>query len=182
MVFNLIVLGLIPNAVLHPVLFLLPVFTTEVLHGGADMGGVLLATTGLGGFLSAFTIASGGFQFRRGFVCLGAVAVSSVSVILFAQASWVVAAMLLIGIMSFGQGTFRTTSGSVIQYMTPDVLRGRVTSLQSYAQGFLILTSLLIGWFIDLTTVVIGIMTIGAVGLGLAILSSLAFRRVRQLA
>jgi hypothetical protein len=66
--------------------------------------------------------------------------------------------------------------------MTPDVLRGRVTSLQSYAQGFLILTSLLIGWFIDLTTVVIGIMTIGAVGLGLAILSSLAFRRVRQLA
>ncbi len=180
-VFNLIVLGLIPNAVLHPVLFLLPVFTTEVLHGGADMGGVLLATTGLGGFLSAFTIASGGFQFRRGFVCLGAVAVSSVSVILFAQASWVVAAMLLIGIMSFGQGTFRTTSGSVIQLLVPDVLRGRVTALQQYTQGFLILTSLLIGWFVDLTTVVIAIMSIGATGLGLAIFSSLTLRRVRQL-
>jgi len=84
--------------------------------------------------------------------------------------------------MSFAQGTFRTTSGSVIQIMTPDALRGRVTSLQSYAQGFLLLTSLLIGWFVDLTTVVIAFVTIGAAGLGLAIISSLAFRRVRQLA
>jgi sugar phosphate permease len=93
-----------------------------------------------------------------------------------------VVAILLVGMMSFAQGTFRTTSGSVIQYMTPDALRGRVTSLQGYAQGFLILTSLLIGWFIDLTTVVTAIMTIGAVGLGLAIFSSLTLRRVRQLA
>jgi MFS family permease len=181
-IFDIIVLGLIPNAVLNPVMFLLPIFTTEVLHGGADLGGVLLSTTGLGGFIAAFTIASGGFKSKRGFVCLGAIAASSVCIILLSQARWAVLAILLVGMMSFAQGTFRTTSGSVIQYMTPDALRGRVTSLQSYAQGFLILTSLLIGWFIDLTTVVIGIMTIGAVGLGLAILSSLAFRRVRQLA
>jgi MFS family permease len=181
-IFNLITLGLIPNAILHPVLFLLPVFTAEVLHSGADVGGILLATTGFGGFLSALTIASGGLQSRRGFVCLGAIAVSSVCVILFSQASWLVAAMVLIGIMSFAQGTFRTTSGSVIQLMVPDVLRGRVTALQQYTQGFLILTSLLIGWFVDLTTVVIAIMTIGAAGLGLAAYSSLTLRRVRQLA
>ncbi len=181
-VFNLITLGLIPNAVLHPVLFLLPVFTAEVLHGGADVGGILLATTGFGGFLSALTIASGGFQSRRGFVCLGAVAVSSVCVILFSQAVWLVAAMVLIGMMSYAQGTFRTTSGSVIQLTVPDVLRGRVTALQQYTQGFLILTSLLIGWFVDLTTVVIAIVTIGAVGLGLAVFSSLTLRRVRRLA
>jgi MFS family permease len=181
-IFNLIALGFIPNAILHPVLFLLPVFTTEVLHGGAGMGGVLLSTTGLGGFLAAFTIASGGFQSRRGFVCLGAIAASAICAILFSQASWVVMAMLLIGAMSFAQATFRTTSVSVIQLMTPDALRGRVTSLQQFGQGFLILTSLLIGWFVDLTTVVIAITTIGVVGLGLAVFSTLALRRVRQLA
>jgi hypothetical protein len=90
--------------------------------------------------------------------------------------------MLLVGTMSFAQATFRTTSGSVIQLMTPDSLRGRVTSLQQFGQGFLILTSLLIGWFVDLTTVVIAIMSIGAIGLCLAIFSGVALRRVRQLA
>ena len=181
-IFNLIVLGFIPNAILHPVLFLLPVFTAEVLHGGPGIGGILLSTTGLGGFIAALAIASGGFQSRRGFICLGAIAASSIFAILFSQASWVVAAMLLVGLMSFAQATFRTTSGSVIQLMTPDALRGRVTSLQQFGQGFLILTTLLIGWFADLTTVVIAIMSIGAMGLGLAIFSGIALPRVRQLA
>ncbi len=181
-IFNLITLGIIPNVILHPVLFLLPVFTIQVLHSDADVGGYLLATSGLGGFLSALTIASGGLLSRRGIVCLGGIAASSISVILFAQAHWLPAAFFLIGLMSFAQGTFRTTSGTLIQLVVPDALRGRVTSLQQYTQGFLILSSLLIGWFVDLTTVTIGIMTVGGVGLVLAVFSAATLHRVRRLA
>ena len=64
-IFQLIILGLIPNVLLHPVWFMLPIFTVEVLHRSADVGGYMLAVTGLGGFVSAVTIASLGFGKNR---------------------------------------------------------------------------------------------------------------------
>jgi hypothetical protein len=104
------------------------------------------------------------------------------SVILFAQSHWLAMAMVLIGIMAAAQTTYRTTAGAVIQILVPDALRGRVTSLQEYSQGFLILSSLLIGWVVDLTSVTIIIMAVGGLGLMLMVLSSVTLHRVRQLA
>lgn len=180
-IFNLIVLGLIPNVVLHPVWFMLPVFTVDVLHRNADVGGYLLAVTGLGGLVSALVVASAGFVFKRGQVLFGSIILSSVCVILFAQASWLPAAIVLIGVMAFAQALFRTAAGTQVQLLVPDHLRGRVTSLELYSQGFLILTSLIIGWFVDLTTVVIAITTVGGLSLALGAVSIFTLPRVRQL-
>ncbi len=182
LILHLMVLRLIPDVVLHPVWFLLPVFTVAVLHQDADVGGYLFAATGVGGLMASLFIASQGFVLKRGTVLLGAVAVSSMSVILFAQSHWLAMAMVLIGIMAAAQTTYRTTAGAVIQILVPDALRGRVTSLQEYSQGFLILSSLLIGWVVDLTSVTIIIMAVGGLGLMLMVLSSVTLHRVRQLA
>ena len=181
LIFQVIVLGLVPNTILHPIWFLLPVFTVEVLQQHADVGGYLLATTGAGGLIAALVVASSGFVFNRGLVLLGTMILSSIAVILFAQSHWLPAAMLLIGLMGFSQTTFRTAAGTLVQLLVPDALRGRVTSLELYSQGFLILTSLLIGWFLDLTTVTIAIMAVGGGGLALATLATATFQRVRQL-
>ena len=181
LIFQVIVLGLIPNTILHPVWFLLPIFTVNVLHHEADVGGYLLATTGVGGLAAALIIASSGFVFKRGFILLGTMLLSSVSVILFAQSHWLFAAILMIGLFGFAQTTFRTTAGTLVQLLVPDGLRGRVTSLEQYSQGFLILSSLLIGWFVDLTTVTIALLTVGGVGLTLAIFAAGVSQRVRQL-
>ena len=78
-------------------------------------------------------------------------------------------------------GLYRTAAGTVVQLLVPDNLRGRVTSLELYSQGFLILTSLLFGWFVDLTTVVIAIMAVGGLGLALGAISLFTLPRVRQL-
>ena len=181
-VLHLIVLGLIPNVLLHPVWFLLPVFTVNVLHREVAVGGYLLAVTGIGGLVASLVIASVGFIFNRGRVCLVTMILASICVILFAQSHWLPAAMLLIGLMAVAQTTFRTAGGTLVQVLVPDNLRGRVTSLQEYSQGFLILSSLLIGWIVDLTTVVITITAVGALGLVLSALSNVTFRQVRQLA
>ena len=181
-VLHLIVLGLIPNVLLHPVWFLLPVFTVNVLHRDADVGGYLLAATGIGGLAAGLVIASVGFIFNRGVVLLVSMGFSSICVILFAQSHWLPAAMVLIGLMAVAQTTFRTAAGTLVQLLVPDNLRGRVTSLELYSQGFLILSSLLIGWFVDLTTVIITIMAVGGLGLALAAFSTATFHRVRQLA
>ena len=142
---NLIFLSLIPELILHPVWFLLPVFTEEVLHKGADVGGYLLMATGVGGLLSTLLIASFGFVFRRGMICFGSAMLSSIAVIIFAQSQWLPAAIVVIGLMAFAQSTFRTTYGSLIQTLAPDHLRSRLTSLQGYGRAFVILTSLIFG-------------------------------------
>lgn len=180
-IFNLITLGIIPNVILHPTWFLLPVFTVDVLHLGPDVGGILLAATGVGGLLSGLAIASVGFVFPKGRLALGMVVASSISVILFAQSHWLAAAIVIIGLMAFFQASFRTVNGTLIQGLTPDALRGRVTSLQSYNSGFVILTSLLIGWVVDLTNVTFGIMAVGGAGLALSVLAIATLKRVRPL-
>ena len=89
-ILTLILLGLIPNVVLHQVWFLLPVFTADTIHQDADVGGFLLAATGVGGFVSAVIIASVGFTFKKGPVALASIIFSSIFVILFAFSPWLV--------------------------------------------------------------------------------------------
>ncbi|PKB82573.1 MAG: hypothetical protein BZY88_04020 [SAR202 cluster bacterium Io17-Chloro-G9] len=180
-IFYLIMVGLIPNVVLHPVWFLLPVFTTEVLDRSADVGGYLLAATGFGGMLAALVIASVGFIFKKGVVCLAAILVSAVCVILFAYAPWLAAALILMVAMSFAQATFRTGSSTLVQLLTPDTLRARVTSLTQYNIGFVVLSSLAIGWLVDLTSVSVAIAVVGIAGLVLGLTAWLTLAVVHDL-
>ena len=179
-ILDLILLGLIPNVLLHPVWFMLPVFTVDVLHRNADVGGILLAATGFGGLLSALTIASVGFGNNRGLICLWAVLLASVSVVLFAHSHWLVPALVLIGLMSLVQATFRTSSSTLIQTLVPDELRSRITSLDLYSQGFLFMSSLAVGLLVDLTTVVVALTVVGVAGLILGSISYIILPRVRQ--
>ena len=159
---------------------MLPVFTVEVLHRSADVGGYLLAFTGLGGLLSAITIATFGLGNNRGMICFWAILVSSVSVVLFAHSHWLVPALVLIAVMSLAQAAFRTSSGTLIQSLVPDQLRSRVTSLELYGQGFVFMSSLAVGLLVDLTTVVVALTAVGAAGLVLGLISYLALPRVRH--
>ena len=176
----MVLLGLIPNVLLHPAWFVLPVFTVEVLNRSADIGGVLLAVTGLGGLVSAITIASVGFGSRRGLICLGSILLASLSVLLFAHSHWLILAAVLIGLMSLAQATFRTSSSTLIQSLVPDHLRSRVTSLHMYSQGFEFMSSLAVGFLVDLTSVVVALTAVGLAGLALGSMSYLILPRVRQ--
>jgi len=180
-ILNLMLLSLVPNVIMNPVLFLLPVFTSQALHRGADVGGYLLAATGFGALASAVTIASVGFIIKKGRVVLGSVVVGSVALILFAHAPWLIMTFTSIILMSAALNAFRTSEGTLIQLLTPDRLRGRVTGLQAYGQGFVVFTSLLIGWFAGISSITIVITCVGGVSLALAIFSLLTSVRVRQL-
>ncbi len=180
-ILQLMLLSLIPNVLLHPVWFMFPIFTVDVLQRGPDVGGYLLAITGLGGLMAAFIIASWGFVFKKGMVVLGSVIMSGATVVLFAQAQWLPLAMLVIGLMAFFQSAFRTTNRTLIQTLVPDEFRSRVTSLQHMGRGLVLFTSLLIGWFVDITSITFGITVVGLTGLGLGIALLLTLGRVRRL-
>ena len=167
--FVLITLTIVPNVLLQPVMFLLPLFTEEILHRGVGVGGYMLAVNGFGGFLMALTFASFGFFIKRGVVCLITAAVSSILAIVLIQAVWLPAALLVIALFAASQTAFRTTTGVLTQTLTPDELRGRITSLQRLGQGFVVGSSLLVGWFAGVTSVGLALAAMGMIGLAVSV-------------
>jgi len=180
-IFQMMLISIIPNIILHPTWFLLPVFTTDVLMRDADVGGYLLAVTGIGGFLAALFMASFGFIFDKGKVVLGAAVVSSITCVIFAYSHWMALAFIVIAAMAFSQAVFRTSRGTLIQTLAPDRLRGRLTSLQSFDRGFLVVASLGVGTLSDATSPVTAIAIVGALGLALSLICCAALGRVRRL-
>ena len=185
-ILTMILLGLIPNMILHQVWFLLPVFTADSLQREADVGGFLLSATGIGGFASAALIASIGFLFNKGMVALCSIMLSAIFVLLFAYSPIIVPlfplvpALIFIGLNAFAQAHFRTTSGTLVQLITPDRFRGRVTSLSSYGQGFVFPFSIVVGLLTDFTNVVTAITILGAAGLALSLFFLVSLRDVRN--
>ena len=180
-VLQLMVLSMIPNTILHPVWFLLPLFTAQVLHADADMGGYLLAVTGVGGFLSTLVIASLGLPSRRGYLLLGTAALSSATTMAFAFSSWLPAAFVFLALMSLWQSHYRTAQGIVVLTIVPDEFRARTLSVLAYERGFLTAASILVGMLADATSASMAILSLGALGLGMTVVCTAALGRVRSL-
>lgn len=181
-ILQMMVLSFIPNTVLHPVWFLLPLFTAQVLHADVDMGGYLLAITGVGGFMSTLVIASFGLPSHRGWLLLATAAFSAICTMAFAYSSWLPAAFLFLALMSMFQSHYRTTQGTVVLTIVPDEFRTRTFSVLAYERGFLTVGSVLVGMLADATSASMAILTLGALGLALTAVCAAALPRVRALA
>ena len=181
-ILQMMVLSFIPNTVLHPVWFLLPLFTAQVLNANADMGGYLLAITGVGGFMSTLIIASFGLPSRRGYLLMATAACSAVCTMAFAYSSWLPAAFLFLALMSLFQSHYRTTQGTVVLTIVPDEFRTRTFSVLAYERGFLTAGSVLVGMLADATSASMAILTLGALGLALTLACAAGLPRVRALA
>ena len=174
-------LGFIPNTILEPVMFLLPVFTEEVLRSGADVGGYLVAINGLGGLLMAFMIASFGFVFPKGKIILISAIISSIVVLMFSYAFILPLAFLLIMMFAPSQTAFRTATVTLMTLIAPDEMRSRVMSLMRYSMGGVVLFSLVVGWFAGVTSVSMALMVMGLLGLGLGLAFWFFSRQIREL-
>ena len=180
-IFQIMLLSMVANVVIHPVLFILPLFTADVLQRGADVGGYLLAASGFGALASALTIATVGFVFRKGRLALGSVVAAAIATIMFAYTPWLIMSIFLCALFSAGLNANRTASGTLVQLLVPDQLRSRIIGLQNYFMGFVVFTSLLIGWFAATTSVTTAIAAVGVVGLVLGVSYFILLGRVRNL-
>ena len=177
----LTMLGFIPNTILQPAMFLLPVFTDEILRRGADVGGYILAANGLGGLLMALFIASFGFVFPKGKIVLVCALGSAVFILLFSYAIILPLAFLLIMLFASTQTAFRTTNGTLMQLLVSDDMRSRVTSLQRYSMGGVLLFSLMVGSFAEYTSVSITLAAMGLLGIALGFAFWFFARQIREL-
>ena len=178
---QMMVLSLIPNTILHPVWFLLPLFTAEVLHAEANMGGYLLAVTGVGGFISTLSIATFGLPKRKGLVMLISAAFAAACTMAFAYSSWLPVAFVFLALMSAGQSHYRTTQATVVLTIVPDQFRARTMSVLAYERGFLTAASILVGMLADATSASMALLVAGGVALVFVAVCSVSLPRVRDL-
>jgi MFS family permease len=118
-----------------PYSVLMPIFASQVFHGGSRTFGLLMGTSGAGALAGALTLAS-----RPHFHGLGRwVAATSVgfglALIAFACSRWLYLSIPLLLLAGFAYMVEMAATNTLIQMMVPNAFRGRVMAL--YAMMFL---------------------------------------------
>jgi MFS family permease len=130
----ILLLGLV-SLVGVPFTVLLPVFATDVLHGGAHTLGFLVSGMGVGSLVGALYLAGRPSVRGLGRVIAGAVALFGASLVAFAASrnEWLSVAILLVA--GFGVMVQMAAGNTILQTIVDDDKRGRVMSL--YATAFM---------------------------------------------
>jgi len=125
---SLIVLMTIVNFFVLPYQTLLPVFARDILAAGASGLGFLTSVAGLGAILGALAIAvlSRG---RRGLLAGALVPMVALLAVGFAMSQSLVLSCVILALVSAGIAALKTLGFALIQILTRDELRGRVTSI-----------------------------------------------------
>ncbi len=124
----------------------LPLFATDVLHVGSTGFGFLAAATGVGALLATLWLAWSNQKSAISRVLVGML-IFGVLEAVFAVSRIYLLSLLLIACVGFMEDAFAAQSLTTLQIVTPDHLRGRVTSVQVlFFDGSLPLGYLLIGW------------------------------------
>ena len=144
---SVILLLAIVSLVGVPYSVLMPVFATEVFHGGAHTLGLLMTSSGIGALLGALWLAG-----RRSVVGLGrviptAAAVFGAGLIAFSLAPGLWIAIPCLVLTGFGFMVQMASSNTIIQTIVDDEKRGRVMSFYMMAfLGTAPFGSLIAGW------------------------------------
>jgi MFS family permease len=129
-----------------PYTVLMPIFASQILGGGPHTLGFLMAGSGVGALVSAFTLA-----FRRSILGLGRMilissALFGASLIAFSLSRVLWLSLLLIPLTGFGMMQQMAASNTILQTIVHDEKRGRVMAFYSMAfQGMAPFGSLLAG-------------------------------------
>jgi MFS family permease len=130
----LLLLGLI-SFVAMPYAVLMPVFATDILHGGAKTLGGLMSASGIGALAGAAVLASRTSLNGLGrFVAFAAAALGAAMIAFSLSRTVALSALLLVPVGFFLMSQMGSTN-TLIQTFTPDELRGRVMSV--YAMMFM---------------------------------------------
>ena len=128
----------------------LPLFATDVLHVGATGFGFLSAAGGVGALLATLWLAWANQKsvIRSVLICM---LVFALLEMVFAFSRFYLLSLVLIASVGFTEMVFAAQALTALQMITPDHLRGRVTSVQVlFFDGSLPLGYLLMGWLAGL--------------------------------
>jgi predicted MFS family arabinose efflux permease len=106
----------------------MPILADQVLGVGPEGLGLLLAAPGIGSVLGSLFITGLGQVAWRGRLVMGASIVYGLCCLPLAYSPWFPASLLLGGVLGFCDAIGATVRQTTVQVLTPDQLRGRVSS------------------------------------------------------
>ena len=127
-ILTLLVITLLSVVLSMPYMFLLPVFTKDILEVGPRGLGILMSVTGVGALIGSLTIASLPNK-RRGILLLGSSGILGLGLLFFSLSSWWWLSLALMIPVGLGHGGRQALSNTLVQYYAADEYRGRVMSI-----------------------------------------------------
>ncbi len=116
-----------------PYTALMPIFAGSILHGGAHTFGFLMAASGVGALIGAFTLAARQSVLGLGRVIPMTAAAFGASLIAFAASRQLWLSLLLLVVTGFSFMQQMASSNTILQTVSEDSKRGRVMSFYSMA-------------------------------------------------
>jgi MFS family permease len=147
---------------------LMPVFARDILHGGPDTLGFLMAASGLGALMGAIFLASRKSVWGLGKMIALASFIFGVGILIFSLSRIFLLSFLALGCAGFGMMVQMASSNTILQTIVDDDKRGRVMSLFTLSfMGTAPLGSLLAGslahWIgATFTLLIAGVLCLGA--------------------
>ncbi|MEO6816433.1 MAG: MFS transporter [Edaphobacter sp.] len=116
-----------------PFVILMPIFASQVLHGGPHTLGFLMGASGIGALISAVSLALR--KNVRGLTTMIQIsaAVFGAGLVLFGLSSNLLLSLLLMMVVGFGMMQGMAASNTVVQTLVPEDKRGRVMSFYTMA-------------------------------------------------
>jgi MFS family permease len=149
---GIMLMATIATVFIMPYLNLMPVFARDELDVGSRGFGFMMACAGAGSVIGALGIAaSRRFAGTSGFQAL-ACAGFAISVLIFSQTPWFLAATALLLATGLTSAAFLAVNMTVLVTRAPEEVRGRVLSINSLTWGLLPVGQLPIGWLADRTS------------------------------
>jgi len=179
---GLIVLAFAMTALSLPMRTFLPVFATEVLHGGSGTFALFLSISGMGSVVGALAVAGLGNVPNKGrlallmMICLGA----TISGFGLSRSVALSCAMLFFSGAAM-MGVFAMVS-SLVQLIVTNQMRGRVMSVYNFSfRSGMPVGNLLAGWLVPVFTAPAVLAVNGALLIALGLYFLLVQRRVAAL-
>jgi MFS family permease len=116
-----------------PFVVLMPIFASQVLHGGPHTLGLLMGASGVGALVSALSLAVRKTVLGLGRMIPIAAASFGAGLILFGLSRVLWVSLLMMLIVGFGMMQGMAASNTIIQTLVPEDRRGRVMSYYTMA-------------------------------------------------
>jgi MFS family permease len=108
---------------------LLPIFAAEILHVGARGLGLLAAASGAGSIVTGLLIARFGAMRKQGKAVIVSVVIYGAATIVFGLSRWFWLSLVMLAITGAADTVSTVLRQTIRQLVTPDHLRGRMTSV-----------------------------------------------------
>ena len=128
----LLLLGLV-SLIGMPYLVLMPIFAKDILHGGANTLGFLMAAAGIGALVGGIYLASRKSVLGLGKILTFATAIFGLGLIVFAFSKNLYFSLSMMMVSGFGMLLQIAASNTLLQTITEDDKRGRVMSFFTMA-------------------------------------------------